>query len=92
MNVSALKRSLSQERIVLVLAIALFIGASLMLPGFFQADNLVSIVRSVSILGILAVGVIGLVLKFAAKPSVAPPAFPNAPHAPAYAPMRDKHA
>ena len=56
MRISALKRNLSQERIVLALAVALFVVASVMLPGFFVADNLVAIVRSVSILGILAVG------------------------------------
>jgi ribose transport system permease protein len=47
---------LSQERIVLVLAIVLFIASALGLRGFLAADNLISIVRSVSVLGILAVG------------------------------------
>lgn len=51
-----LLRDLSQERIVLALAALLFAAASFALPGFFAADNLVSIVRSVSVLGILAVG------------------------------------
>jgi ribose transport system permease protein len=47
---------LSQERIVFVLAVVLFIAAALGLPGFMAANNLISIVRSVSVLGILAVG------------------------------------
>ena len=47
---------LNQERIVLVLAIALFIISSFALPGFVAPDNLVAIVRSVSVLGILALG------------------------------------
>ena len=46
----------SQERIVLALAILLFVVAALTLRGFVSPDNLISIVRSVSVLGILAVG------------------------------------
>ncbi len=49
-------KSLNQERIVLVIAVLIFVAASLGLPGFFTPDNLVSIVRSVSVLGILALG------------------------------------
>ena len=49
-------KNLNQERIVLVIAVLMFITASFVLPGFFKADNLVSIVRSVSVLGILALG------------------------------------
>ncbi len=56
MNGLFLRRSLTQERIVLLLAVVLFVAASLTLPGFFTADNLVAIVRSVSVLGILAIG------------------------------------
>jgi ribose transport system permease protein len=47
---------LNQERVVLLLAVMLFVVSSLSLRGFFAADNLISIVRSVSVLGILAVG------------------------------------
>jgi ribose transport system permease protein len=47
---------MSQERIVFALAVVLFIAAALGLPGFLAVDNLVAIVRSVSVLGILAVG------------------------------------
>jgi ribose transport system permease protein len=47
---------LSQEGIVLVTAAVIFVAAGIFLPGFLAADNLVSIVRSVSVLGILALG------------------------------------
>ena len=46
----------SQERIVLALAVLLFVAAALGLPGFLAVNNLIAIVRSVSVLGILAVG------------------------------------
>src|SRR5262245_13193247 len=49
-------RDLSQERIVFLLAVVLFLVASVSLGGFLTTDNLVAIVRSVSVLGILAVG------------------------------------
>lgn len=49
-------KNLNQERIVLVIAVLMFIIASFALPGFFTTDNIVSIVRSVSVLGILALG------------------------------------
>src|SRR4051794_1276233 len=49
-------KRLNQEGIVLAIAVVLFVAASLGLPGFFSPDNLVSIVRSVSVLGILALG------------------------------------
>jgi ribose transport system permease protein len=49
-------RSMSQERIVLALAVLLFVVAGASLRGFLDAGNLVAIVRSVSVLGILAVG------------------------------------
>src|SRR4026209_1603052 len=47
---------MTQERIVFALAVLLFLAASVGLGGFFTAATLVSIVRSVSVLGILAVG------------------------------------
>jgi ribose transport system permease protein len=56
MKSAATLRNLSQEQIVFVLAVLLFAVAALALPGFIATDNLVSIVRSVSVLGILAVG------------------------------------
>lgn len=48
--------ALSQERIVLVFAVALFALYALTLPGFLAPGNLVAIVRSIAVLGILAVG------------------------------------
>src|SRR6187431_2051049 len=50
------RQSVTQESIVLAIAVILFIAAAIGLPGFLKADNLVSIVRSVSVLGILALG------------------------------------
>jgi len=47
----------SQERIVLLIAVGLFVLFSVTLNGFFTADNLLSLVQSVSILGILGVGI-----------------------------------
>ena len=49
-------RTFNQERIVLVVAVLIFGCAVLTLPGFFTAANLISIVRSISVLGILALG------------------------------------
>ena len=46
----------SQERIVLALAILLFGVSAVTLNGFLDTNNLIAIVRSVSVLGILAVG------------------------------------
>lgn len=46
----------SQEKIVFTIAIALFVVFAVTLKGFAQTDNLLSLVRSVSILGVLGVG------------------------------------
>lgn len=46
----------NQERIVLAIAVVIFIAAAVGLPGFFTPGNLVAIVRSISVLGILALG------------------------------------
>jgi ribose transport system permease protein len=53
--------NLTQETIVFLLAAALFVAASVALNGFLQPNNLIAIVRSVSVLGILAVGM-GIVI------------------------------
>ncbi|MFO1035346.1 MAG: ABC transporter permease [Geminicoccaceae bacterium] len=50
------RRKLGQEQIVLAFAALLFIGYALTLRGFTDPANLVAILRSVAILGILAVG------------------------------------
>jgi ribose transport system permease protein len=47
---------LSQEHIVLAIAVLIFAVASVGLPGFFTPENIVAIIRSVSVLGILALG------------------------------------
>ncbi|MDP3527364.1 MAG: ABC transporter permease [Hoeflea sp.] len=52
---------LSQEKIVFGLAVLLCIGFAVMLPGFLTTSNLLNLVRSVSILGILGVAM-GLVV------------------------------
>jgi len=46
----------SQEKIVLLLAIALFVIFSIFLKGFLSAGNLITLVRGVSTLGILGLG------------------------------------
>jgi ribose transport system permease protein len=49
-------KGLNQERIVLFIAIGLFAVFSVALNGFLSADNILSLVQNVSILGILGVG------------------------------------
>jgi len=61
MNKSRLFGNLSQEVIVFLLAATLFVVAAATLNGFLQAGNLIAMVRSVSVLGILAVGM-GIVI------------------------------
>jgi len=46
----------TQEEIVFLLAALMFCGFSLFLPGFLAVENILSLVRSVSILGILGLG------------------------------------
>ncbi len=48
--------AVSQEKIVLLIAVALFCGFSVFLRGFLSSGNLLALVRSVSTLGILGVG------------------------------------
>ena len=55
-------KNLNQESIVLAITVAMFALASLLLPGFFTANNLVAIVRSVSVLGILALGMAMIII------------------------------
>ena len=47
--------NLTQERIVFLFALILLIGFALFLPGFSAPANLLALVRSVSVLGILGV-------------------------------------
>ncbi|WP_442581092.1 ABC transporter permease [Mesorhizobium sp. ASY16-5R] len=48
--------NLSQERIVLGIAIFLFVVFGITLPGFLDPQNIISLIQSVSILGILGIG------------------------------------
>jgi ribose transport system permease protein len=59
-----MRRSLkiTQEGLVFALAACLFIAFSLTLRGFFAVDNLLSLVQSVSILGILSAGMAFVVI------------------------------
>jgi ribose transport system permease protein len=56
MSEIAKRQMWSQEQIVLALAVLLFAASALLLPGFLNPNNLIAIVRSVSVLGILAIG------------------------------------
>ncbi|HHI71107.1 MAG TPA: ABC transporter permease, partial [Rhodobacteraceae bacterium] len=51
----------NQERIVLIATVLVLIFAAIALPGFLNVNNLISIVRSISVLGILALGM-GIVI------------------------------
>jgi ribose/xylose/arabinose/galactoside ABC-type transport system permease subunit len=55
------KLSITQESVVFALAAALFVVFSLTLHNFLTPGNLIALVRSVSILGILGLGM-GLVV------------------------------
>lgn len=46
----------NQERIVLVIALAMFAAFSVALHGFFTPGNIISLVQNVSILGVLGIG------------------------------------
>ena len=43
----------NQERIVLAITVVIFVAAAVGLPGFLTSGNLVAIVRSIAVLGIL---------------------------------------
>ncbi len=49
-------RTLNQERIVFVISVLVFAAAAFGLSGFLTAANLIAIVRSIAVLGILALG------------------------------------
>jgi ribose transport system permease protein len=49
-------KGLNQEQIVIGIAGTLFLAFAILLPGFASASNLISLVQSVSILGILGIG------------------------------------
>ncbi|PZQ95926.1 MAG: ABC transporter permease [Cereibacter sphaeroides] len=56
MNLGKSLRDLNQARIVVVITVVIFVIASIALPRFLTADNIIAIIRSVSVLGILALG------------------------------------
>ncbi len=53
---------LNQEKIVVALTIVLFATFSLILPKFLQASNILALMRSVSVLGMLSLGMLIVVL------------------------------
>ncbi len=55
-------RHLSQERIVFFLTVLLFAVFAFILPNFLSAPNMLSLLRSVAVLGILGVGMLVVVL------------------------------
>lgn len=50
------KRHWSQQTIVAILAVALFAGFSVFVPGFLSAGNMVGLLQSVATLGLLGLG------------------------------------
>lgn len=53
---------LTQEGVVVLLTVALFVGFSLQLPNFLSAGNIVALLRNVSLLGMLALGMCVVVI------------------------------
>lgn len=53
---------LSQEKIVFAITLAMFVTFAALLNGFLSADNLLSLLRSVAVLGILGLGMLIVVL------------------------------
>ncbi|HUN50037.1 MAG TPA: ABC transporter permease [Candidatus Sulfotelmatobacter sp.] len=56
------KQRVTQQSIVFGIFVVLFVGFSLFLPGFFNADNMVALLQNVAILGILGLGMAVVVL------------------------------
>ena len=52
----ALLKEPSQEQVVLLITLLIFVSASIGLPGFFRTENIIAIMRSISVLGIMALG------------------------------------
>ena len=52
----ALQFKITQEKVVVAFALLMFIIFSIFLAGFFSTSNLINVVRNVSVLGILGVG------------------------------------
>ncbi len=54
--------NLSQEKIVLLITIAMFVVFSFVLEGFLGASNILALLRSVAVLGVLGLGMLIVVL------------------------------
>lgn len=52
---AAARFRVTQESIVFLIAVVFFVGFSILLPGFLDADNILSLIQNVSILGILGI-------------------------------------
>jgi ribose transport system permease protein len=62
MGLAGFFRSLNQERIVFALTVCLFVIFALTLNNFLATNNILALVRSVSVLGILGLGMLVVVL------------------------------
>lgn len=62
MRLQVVARHLNQERIVFLLTVALVIAFAALLPNFLDRGNLLSLVRSVAVLGVLGLGMLIVVL------------------------------
>lgn len=61
-NAQKLLRYLNQEKIVFILTVLLFLAFSLSLDNFLDRANVLSLIRSVAVLGILGLGMLVVVL------------------------------
>jgi ribose transport system permease protein len=61
-NLKGATRHLSQEKIVLLLTVVLFVVFSIMLPNFLAGNNVLALIRSVTVLAILGIGMLVVVL------------------------------
>src|ERR1700690_3297505 len=64
---------LSQQVIVFVLFVVMFVGFALFLPGFRQAGNLLNLLQNVAILGILGLAMSVVVIGRGVDLSLVPP-------------------
>ncbi|MEI2386939.1 ABC transporter permease [Breoghania sp. JC706] len=62
MRLSARLGAMSQERIVFLITICMFVVFSLTLDNFLATDNILALLRSVAVLGILGLGMLVVVL------------------------------
>lgn len=57
-----LKPGVSQEQIVFVLAVLLFGAFAALLPGFLSTQNVLSLLRSVAVLGVLGMAMVIVII------------------------------